>query len=335
MRGRGLIRAIRGAIAGIALLLASCAGPGRPDIRNDIEASVAREIAAHPARYRFGDSRAILVSSDGIVHGLIWGTWHTSYNSATQLPGPILRELEQAVGLWVELDLAQEPPRALEALRQAREAAFAAADPAALVTLGPATLEALADAGVSRGEAASLSLPGLIQRVRDQALAPSLSTLALPQTGAVDEEIVGFARSLRIPVHSLERLRDQAALLYGEPDRKSEAAELRVLLRRRADLPAFYAWERRAYAAGRIAAIAAAFQRWRVPPADRAALARRRIHLSDSRNPAMAAKIGAALRRPGLHFIAIGAFHLLGDRGVPALLQQQGWTVTPCPADRC
>jgi len=45
------------------------------------------------------------------------------------------------------------------------------------------------------------------------------------------------------------------------------------------------------------------------------------------RNPAMAAKIGALIRRDRDCFVAIGALHLLGRDGVPALLAAQGYRV--------
>lgn len=50
------------------------------------------------------------------------------------------------------------------------------------------------------------------------------------------------------------------------------------------------------------------------------------------RNPAMAAKT-AALADSGSTFIAVGALHLQGERGVLAELQKRGYTVTRVPLD--
>lgn len=49
--------------------------------------------------------------------------------------------------------------------------------------------------------------------------------------------------------------------------------------------------------------------------------------LIDERNPGMANKIEVLLRQDKASFVAIGAFHLLGKKGVPALLQQRGYEV--------
>jgi uncharacterized protein YbaP (TraB family) len=46
--------------------------------------------------------------------------------------------------------------------------------------------------------------------------------------------------------------------------------------------------------------------------------------LSD-RNLRMAAKIEEYLDRPGTYFVVVGAAHLIGDEGVPALLKRSGW----------
>ena len=64
-------------------------------------------------------------------------------------------------------------------------------------------------------------------------------------------------------------------------------------------------------------------------------VAERRARMLTRRNAVMAERIEAVLAAPGFHFVAIGAAHLLGTDGVPALLQARGWTVTPCPEDRC
>lgn len=49
--------------------------------------------------------------------------------------------------------------------------------------------------------------------------------------------------------------------------------------------------------------------------------------LIDGRNPTLAKNIEAQLKQDKASFVAIGAFHLLGEKGVPALLQQRGYQV--------
>ncbi len=47
----------------------------------------------------------------------------------------------------------------------------------------------------------------------------------------------------------------------------------------------------------------------------------------DQRNPNMAKQIETLLKNDKTSFVAIGALHLLGNKGVPALLQQRGYQV--------
>lgn len=49
--------------------------------------------------------------------------------------------------------------------------------------------------------------------------------------------------------------------------------------------------------------------------------------LVDGRNPSLTNKIEILLKQDKASFVAIGAFHLLGEKGVPALLQQRGYEV--------
>ncbi len=49
--------------------------------------------------------------------------------------------------------------------------------------------------------------------------------------------------------------------------------------------------------------------------------------LLDERNPNMANKIEALLKTDKKTFVAVGALHLIGAQGVPALLQQRGYEV--------
>ncbi len=49
--------------------------------------------------------------------------------------------------------------------------------------------------------------------------------------------------------------------------------------------------------------------------------------LLDQRNPNMANKVEALLKTDKTSFVAVGALHLLGDKGVPQLLRQRGYQV--------
>jgi len=47
----------------------------------------------------------------------------------------------------------------------------------------------------------------------------------------------------------------------------------------------------------------------------------------DKRNPEMAEKIEALLKRDGTTFVGVGMLHLFGDKGIPELLRQRGYAV--------
>ena len=47
----------------------------------------------------------------------------------------------------------------------------------------------------------------------------------------------------------------------------------------------------------------------------------------DDRNERMAAAAARRLEKPGEHFMVVGAGHLVGERGIPALLREQGFEV--------
>jgi uncharacterized protein YbaP (TraB family) len=45
------------------------------------------------------------------------------------------------------------------------------------------------------------------------------------------------------------------------------------------------------------------------------------------RNERMADFAAAQLEKPGEHFLVVGTAHMVGDRGVPALLRERGFTI--------
>jgi uncharacterized protein YbaP (TraB family) len=49
--------------------------------------------------------------------------------------------------------------------------------------------------------------------------------------------------------------------------------------------------------------------------------------LLDQRNPGMATKIEGLLKHDKVTFVGVGLLHLIGDKGVPALLRQRGYAV--------
>lgn len=314
-----------------ALLLAGCAAPNQ--FASQFDAAADREMAARPGRYTFGDSRAVLVSRDGVAHGLIWGTYHVGYDEVTMLPRGMRDRFAEAKDLTVEVDFAALPASRRRALRDKTVRAFLQADPAAIARLDPATRAALDTADLPSGSLGRFSLLGLSRLVA--ARADARPATFLPPSAVVDGALAGFARSVRIPVRDLETAESHVDYLYGDPNGASAELDLRQVLAQRAEQGQLIAWMRDNYAAGRIGRVLALTAAWRVHLADTALVERAYTEIFLERHPAMVAKLDALFAEPGFHFVAIGAGHLLGEQGVPAQLQRRGWTVTPCPGDRC
>jgi uncharacterized protein YbaP (TraB family) len=148
-----------------------------------------------------------------------------------------------------------------------------------------------------------------------------------PVDGAtLDRELVATARARHMTILGLEWLDEQIAALDAIP-LDTQLALLRHAIDDRAGLaaqiePTIRAWlERDLAALSRINLAAAAGD----PELARhyAVLTR---HIVDNRNVVMAHRLFLPLRA-GKVFVAVGALHLYGERGLLALLRQQGYQV--------
>lgn len=89
------------------------------------------------------------------------------------------------------------------------------------------------------------------------------------------------------------------------------------------------------YGRGQVAKAVAGLETWQSDSDDLARADRQRAAILTDRNLAWIPRLEAIFAEPGLHFVAFGAAHLLGEDGVVALLRRRGWTVSPCPKDDC
>lgn len=321
----------RAALAG-AGALAACAGG--MDV-GEIDAAAAAERVRRPDEYVNGEARAFAVSRDGRPAGLLWGTFHTGYDEATVMPRAIRARFAAASSLSVEVVLDRIAAPVRRAMVLVRNGALLRADPAAFGRLDPATRQEVAAAGLPPGSVERLSLLGLAQLVNGRAVAAPAGTL--PAGRIVDANLIGFARSLSIPVRGLEEADagQVERLAYADPNGDEAAAALRLALRRRSGAPAMAGWVRRRYAAGEVATMLAGLVAWRAEPFDLARWDRRREALLAERNAAWLPRLETALGEAGSAFAAFGAGHLMGGDGVVALLQARGWEVSACVGDRC
>lgn len=320
----------RALLWGVGALAGCAAGGATP---GEFDAAACAEMTRRPDQYVNGEARAFLVSRDGRAAGLLWGTFHVRYGEATMLPRAIRDRFAAASSLSVEHEL--------EPTRRARAAAFLRPDPAALARLDPGTKRALDEAGLPSDAMGKRSLLGLAAALNARSAAVPAGVL--PSVGFVDADLVGFARSVSIPVRVLEEV--DAALaagertVFAEPNGDAGAAALRLALRRQPGAAAFWGWVRERYAAGEVGTMTAGLAGWRADVQDLLRYDQCRAALLTERNaawmPRLEAALGEGLDAGKPAFAAFGAAHLPGTDGVVALLRARGWAVAGCVRDRC
>lgn len=308
-----------------AVPVAALAGCAASPVAAEAEGAAEAELRRVPARYTNGDARGWAVRRDGQERGTLWGTFHVTYSGETVLPRLMRERFGQSRSLTTEI---APTPQNVAAIRRERARALSAADPAALARLDAPTRAALRAAGVTPEEEGRLSLLGLAQRAAQRAAAQQADPAGfVPGGGYVDENLRGFARSIRIPARALEQLDRHPDPVWRDPNGLAAADELRLALRRLDGMMPYYQLARQWYGSGQVARLAAAGTAWRATEADLRRADATWEPLLDARNRAWIAPLEQTLAQPGPHFVAFGAFHLLGEQGVVALLRGRGWEV--------
>jgi len=175
---------------------------------------------------------------------------------------------------------------------------------------------------------AQIALPReLVTRLKPWAALINLRRDASSDVATLDGELASRARGRRMPVFQMEGVEEQI-FTFDEAPLESQLALLKYSLAHRAELLELAEQTRAAYLErdlARIARLRAQFAA-RHPPiaAHQAVLERRIVH---DRSVVMAYRMQRELRR-GEAFVAVGALHLHGDKGVLALLEQDGFRST-------
>ena len=247
----------------------------------------------------------------------LYGTVHLA-RIDWAFPGPKVREAFDASQLLaLELDL-------LDAETQRRMAAGSAARPGDAL---PAALQQR----LERRPRAECAAPEQLAGLKPELQIATLSMLAGRRLGlepgyGIDMVLAGLARRDHKPVVALETVDEQLRSLTGSP--RADVLELvagtldeldsgraQQMLGQIAQL-----WARGDHA--RLASYADWCECHRTP-AEAAAMRR----LLEGRNPAMAARIDALHRDGQRIFAAVGSLHMIGARGLPALMAQRGYRV--------
>lgn len=293
----GLARMLHGVVVmGLAALLAS----GAP----------------HAAAQRFDQGLLWRIESAGTAPSHLFGTIHLDDARVTALSAPVVRALEGAASFTMEVTL---------------DSANLTQLASRMVYLDGRELPAVigeALFGKLAAHTTTLGIPPQLARLfRPWAMA--LLLLMPPQKSGdvLDNVLFRIAVERGKPVHQLESVDEQIGAFEGisEPD---QVALLRLALEIRERMPRATEQLIEAYLRRDLGAM------WRInedtggdnPDAKRLNVIFTR-RLLDERNLRMVERMQPRLES-GNAFIAVGALHLYGERGLLALLQQRGYRVT-------
>ena len=256
------------------------------------------------------------VTKPDVAASHVFGTIHDTDPRLAELPAPVSAVLDRSKGLMVEfLPNAYSQERFLEAAmfmdRQTLEGLIGAEDFARV-------LDQLAPIGLDREFVNKLKPWGVLLNLRGPRRA---------DTPTVDAQIVAHARARRIAIMQIEGVEEQI-FTFDECPLESQVALLRHSLAHRTELIELAGRTVSAYLGRDLSAI------WRLREdfiarypevaAHQAVMTKRIIY---DRSVVMAFRVQRELRR-GNAFVALGALHLYGSRGVLALLEQDGYRAT-------
>ena len=279
---------------------------------------IAAPLAAD-AEPRFARGLLWKVGKAGVKPSYVFGTLHAADVRLSPLPPPVDRAFAHAKSLTLEFiadDYGRQ--RFLEAAmfldRQTLEEKIGREDFERVV-------ERLAPLELKRELVARLKPWGVLLNLRNA------RTESDAATTTIDGLLYDRARARRVPLHQMEGIEEQVYVFDDFP-MESQVALLKHSLAHYEELSAMSEQTLQAYLARDLAAL------WRVQEQfmarypeiapHNAGFVKRILH---DRNVVMAFRMQRQLRK-GEAFVALGALHLYGEKGVLALLAEDGWTVT-------
>ena len=246
----------------------------------------------------------------------IYGTIHVFDPRLAELPGPVQKAFNGARALMLEF----LPDR------YSRERFLEAA-----MFLDGQTLEQKIGAQDFERACRHLAPTGLprefVNKMKPWGVLLNLQNPKGAHGSPLDSQLLELARSRRMPLAQIEGVEEQV-FTFDEFPMDSQVALLKHTLEHGAELAALAERTLNAYLAGDLAGI------WRLREefgrrhpaiaAHQAVMTKRVVH---DRSVVMAFRMQRELRR-GNAFIAVGALHLYGEKGVLALLEDDGYRAT-------
>jgi len=277
-------------------------------------------LAALPVRaaaQRFGRGLLWRVTREGVAPSHVFGTIHVGDPRLAELPGAVREAFDGARSLMLEfLPDAYAKERFLEAAMfldgQTLEQKIGRAD-------FERALEHLQPIGLSREFVNKLKPWGVLLNLRSPGGA---------QGSALDTRLLELARARRMPLAQIEGVEEQI-FTFDEFPMESQVALLKHSLAHRDELAELAGRTLDAYLARDLSEIwrlrEAFMARHPQVAAHQAVMTKRVLH---DRSVVMAFRMQRQLRR-GDAFIALGALHLYGEKGVLALLEEDGYRAAP------
>lgn len=268
------------------------------------------------AAERFGRGLLWRVARNDAAPSHVYGTIHVDDPRVAGLPEAARRAFDRAKSLMLEhLPDAYSRERFLEAAmfldRQTLEGKIGQAD-------FERVLEQLRPIGLERD---------FVNRMKPWGVLLNLRAPADGHGASLEARLLELARERRMPMHQIEEVEEQI-FTFDEFPMESQVALLKHSLAHRSELLALAEQTLQAYLARDVARI------WRLREefvlrhpevaAHQAMMNRRVLH---DRSVVMAYRMQRQLRR-GAAFVALGALHLYGGKGVLALLEDDGYRAT-------
>lgn len=265
-----------------------------------------------------GDKAFIWKLSQGTQVAYAMGSLHVGNAAMYPLPASVERAFKNAQVLAVEADIANP-----QATMAAMTLGLYGPDDTLAKHLSPALSERLNKVFARYGLTPELAANLRPFMVMSTLVMAEAMRLGYDPSLGIDLHFLKRASERNMPVAELESVMAQMQLLAGFSDSEQEA-----LLRQtidsiekdtmRSDLATLVAAWQAGDARRLEQTVTASFH------GDAQAQAVMMDKLNDRRNRAMAAKIRGYLDSGKVHFVVVGALHLVGERGIIALLQKQG-----------
>ena len=270
-------------------------------------------LPAWPSAERYEQGLLWRVTGPDGAASHLYGTFQAPEEQLGRLPGEVLRSFEGATRLVVETR-----PDAYTTERFREAATFGGRQ-----TLAQIVGEA--DFGRAAALLAEFGVPkDVVNKLKPWAILLNLGALGGAQASPPDARLAALAEARALPIEPLEGLEEQI-FTFDEWPMESQVALLRHSLAHPAEIPQRAERMLAAYLRGDLAGIVKAHEehdaRFAYLAPHQAVLTKRVLH---DRNVVMVHRMQRGLRGGG-SFVAIGALHLHGPKGVPALLEKAGY----------